>query len=49
VSLPVRLAGVLYSLFGRNLDTGEAIAYNDEHWRNVVTRLHLTKQQVRQN
>jgi hypothetical protein len=40
-------AGVLYSLFGRNLDTGEAVAYNDEHWRNVVARLHLTKQQVR--
>jgi hypothetical protein len=40
-------AGVLYSLFGRNLDTGEAVAYSDEHWRNVVARLHLTKQQVR--
>jgi len=40
-------AGVLYSLFGRNLDTGEPAAYTDEHWRNVVARLHLTKQQVR--
>lgn len=39
-------AGVLYSLFGRNLDTGEAVAYSDEHWRNVVARLYLTKQQV---
>lgn len=39
-------AGVLYSLFGRNLDTGEAVPYNDQHWRNVVARLHLTKRQV---
>lgn len=38
--------GVLYSLLGRNLDTGEAAAYTDDHWRNVVARLHLTKQQV---
>lgn len=39
-------AGVLYSLFGRNLDTGEAVPYSDEHWRNVVARLHLNKTQV---
>lgn len=39
-------AGVLYSLLGRNLDTGEAAPYTDEHWRGVVTRLHLTTQQV---
>ena len=38
--------GVLYSLLGRNLDTGESAAYTDDHWRQVVARLHLTKQQV---
>ncbi len=39
-------AGVLYSLYGRNLDSGEAVPYNDQHWRNVVARLHLTQRQV---
>jgi hypothetical protein len=33
-------------LFGRHLDTGEAVPYNDNHWRNVVAVLGLSKDQV---
>jgi hypothetical protein len=49
ITFPVTVicVGVLYSLYGRNLDSGEAVPYNDQHWRNVVARLHLTQQQVR--
>lgn len=47
VPVIVICVGVLYSLYGRNLDSGEAVPYNDQHWRNVVARLHLTQQQVR--
>eukprot|EP00878_Enallax_costatus_P000701 GHUV01000811.1.p1 GENE.GHUV01000811.1~~GHUV01000811.1.p1 ORF type:complete len:928 (+),score=335.74 GHUV01000811.1:282-3065(+) len=38
--------GVLYHLFGRHLDTGLAAPYTDDHWRQVVSRLGLSKHQV---
>jgi hypothetical protein len=40
-------AGVLYHLFGRHLDTGLPAPYSDDHWRQVVSRLGLSKHQVR--
>jgi hypothetical protein len=45
LSLPY--AGVLYHLFGRHLDTGLPAPYSDDHWRQVVSRLGLSKHQVR--
>jgi hypothetical protein len=41
------VAGVLYHLFGRHLDTGLPAPYSDDHWRQVVSRLGLSKHQVR--
>ncbi|WIA14478.1 hypothetical protein OEZ85_003000 [Tetradesmus obliquus] len=38
--------GVLYRLFGRNLDSGLPAAYCDEHWSQVVQHLRLRPQQV---
>lgn len=37
-----------YRLFGRDLDTGLPAPYSDEHWRQVVSVLRLSKDQVRQ-
>lgn len=39
-------AGMLYRLFGRNLDSGLPAHYTDEHWSQVVAHLHLKPQQV---
>jgi hypothetical protein len=39
-------AGAYCRLFGRHLDTGETLPYNDNHWRNVVAVLGLSKDQV---
>eukprot|EP00879_Flechtneria_rotunda_P000231 GHRR01000309.1.p1 GENE.GHRR01000309.1~~GHRR01000309.1.p1 ORF type:complete len:945 (+),score=429.08 GHRR01000309.1:255-3089(+) len=38
--------GALYHLYGRHLDTGLPAPYSDDHWRQVVSRLNLTKSQV---
>jgi hypothetical protein len=40
------VAGAYCRLFGRHLDTGETLPYNDSHWRNVVAVLGLSKDQV---
>lgn len=37
---------MLYHLFGRHLDTGLAAPYSDDHWRQTVSRLGLSKHQV---
>jgi hypothetical protein len=37
---------VLYHLYGRHLDTGLPAPYSDDHWRQVVSRLGLSKHQV---
>jgi hypothetical protein len=42
-------SGAYCRLFGRHLDTGEAVPYNDNHWRNVVAVLGLSKDQVGSN
>jgi hypothetical protein len=39
-------AGVLYRVFGRNLDSGLPAGYSDEHWGQVVDHLQLRPQQV---
>jgi hypothetical protein len=33
-------------LFGRNLETGQPVAYDDAHWRRVIARLELSETQV---
>uniref|UniRef100_A0A383WD44 BZIP domain-containing protein n=1 Tax=Tetradesmus obliquus TaxID=3088 RepID=A0A383WD44_TETOB len=38
--------GVLYHLYGRHLDSGLPAPYSDDHWRQVVMRLGLSKHQV---
>eukprot|EP00775_Hariotina_reticulata_P004392 gene4392-4645_t len=40
--------GALYSMLGRNLDTGLAQPYTDMHWRQVVAQLELSTTQVTQ-
>lgn len=44
--VPLSTAGAYCRLFGRHLDTGETLPYNDSHWRNVVAVLGLSKDQV---
>jgi hypothetical protein len=40
-------AGVLYHLYGVNLDSGLPAAYSDKHWQQVLDHLQLRPQQVR--
>jgi hypothetical protein len=45
VHLPA-FAAAYCQLFGRNLETGQPVPYDDAHWRQVIGRLGLSEQQV---
>lgn len=46
LSLRCACAATFFQVFGRNLDTGLPVAYDDEHWRRVVGVLELSELQV---